>query len=111
LNAFAELSTKMPEELVDEFLKRVPYVSEGICNVRLLPGATRVEFDLRAGFDEQADLVRSRISQVAGKLCLNYRPGICKTLANQTALPSSFSTERSCRLGVGVTASVPGWWH
>ena len=86
----AELSTHIPDELVDEFLKRLPYISEGIHNVRLLPGATGVAFDMRPGFENDARVVESRISEVAGKLCMNYRPGVSKTLAKREAFPSGF---------------------
>ena len=86
----AELNAAIPDELVDEFLKRIPYVSEGIDNVRLLSGRSRVAFDLRPGFEGQKDVVASRISEVAGKLCFNYRPGVTKTLARQDTLPSRF---------------------
>lgn len=93
MSAFAELSRTIPDELVEEFLKRLPYVSEGIRAARLLPGSNRVAFDLRPGFESQADVVASRISEVAGKLCLNHRPGTSKTLAQQDALPSSFCAD------------------
>ena len=90
MSVFADLGTTIPDELVEDFLKRIPYVSEGIRNVRLLPGATRVEFDLRPGFESHAGVVASHISEVAGKLCLNHRAGISKSLAKQDVLPSSF---------------------
>src|SRR5579862_6826696 len=85
-----ELHTAMPDELAEEFLKRIPYVSEGIVNVRLLPGGAQVAFELQPGFEDQGDVVASRISEVAGKLCLNYRPGASRTLAKRDALPSHF---------------------
>jgi seryl-tRNA synthetase len=93
VSAFADLSTTIPDELVDEFLKRLPYISEGIHNARLLPGAHQVAFELRPGFEGQASLVASRISEVAGKLCLNYRPGNSKTLAKRDRLPSTFHAD------------------
>lgn len=89
MNAFAELAATVPEELAEELLKRLPYVSEGIRNPRLLPGGMRVAFDLRPGFESEAALVASRISEVAGKLCLNHRPGVSTTLAKRDTLPSS----------------------
>lgn len=90
MNTIAELGVAVPDELADEFLKRVPYVSEGISNLRFLPGSARVAFELRPGFESQADLVASRISEVAGKLCVNHRAGAFKTLVKQGALPGSF---------------------
>ena len=93
MNAFSELGTSIPVELIDEFLKRLPYVSEGIQNVQILPTADRVAFDLRPGFEGQAEVVASRIAEVAGKLCLNHRAGMIKTLAKRGVLPSSFSDD------------------
>lgn len=93
MSAQAELSTAIPAELVEEFLKRLPYVSEGIHNTRLLPGANRVEFDLRPDTQADAGLVASRIAEVAAKLCQNYRPGVSRTLARQDALPSDFRAD------------------
>jgi len=90
LSVFAELSNPIPDGLIEEFLKRLPYVSEGIHNVRLLPGETRVAFDLEPGFESHSDLVASYISEVAAKLCLNHREVISKSLARQDVLPSSF---------------------
>lgn len=86
----AELQTAIPDDLIEEFLKRIPYVSEGIGQVQVLSGGSRVAFDLRPGFEGQEEIVASRIAEVAGKLCFNYRPGACRTVAKQDALPSSF---------------------
>jgi seryl-tRNA synthetase len=93
VSAFAELSTTIPDELIDEFLKRLPYLSEGIRNARLLPGANRVAFDLRPDFESEAEVVASRIAEVAGKLCLNHGPGASRTLVRQDELPSSFRAD------------------
>jgi len=90
LTSFADLETVVPAELSDEFLKRLPYLSEGLGNPRLLPGASRVAFELRPGFEDQAEAVAGRISEVAFKLCANHRPGITKILAKQDSLPSTF---------------------
>jgi hypothetical protein len=57
MNSTAQLGTAVPDELTEEFLKRVPYVSEGISNVRFIPGSTTVAFELRPGFESQAELV------------------------------------------------------
>ncbi len=93
MRSLADLTRTIPDELIDEFLKRLPYVSEGIRDIQLLPGASRVAFDLRPGFESQAELVASRISEVAGRLCVNHRPGISKTLAKQDVLATSFSAD------------------
>ncbi len=90
MSSQAALQVAIPDELVEEFLKRLPYVSEGIGNVRLLPGASQVAFDLRPGFEGQADVVAARISEIAGKLCSSHLPGIAKTVARQDVLPSSY---------------------
>jgi seryl-tRNA synthetase len=93
MNITAELGSAIPDELLDELLKRLPYVSEGIRNARVLPGGTRVTFELGPGFESQAGLVSSRISEIGLKLCQNHRPGTSKTLARRDALPSSFRSD------------------
>ena len=89
----AQLQAAMPDELAEEFLKRIPYLSEGISNVRLLPGATNVAFELRTGFENQADSIASLISEVAGKLCLTFRPGQSRTLAKCDVFPGSYCSD------------------
>jgi len=93
MTTLAELNRSIPDDLVDEFLKRLPYVSEGIGAFRLMPGASRVSFEVHPGFEAQSELMASRIAQVADKLCLNHRAGISKTLARQDTLPSSFCAD------------------
>src|SRR5690242_7949654 len=90
MQTLAQLPTSIPDDLTDEFLKRLPYVSEGLADVRLLPGASQVSFDLKPGFEGQSEVVASRISEVANKLCRNHRPGVSKTVAKQEKFPSSF---------------------
>src|SRR2546425_894159 len=91
MRAFAELTTAIPQDMVEEFVKRLAYVSQGISNPDLLPGARRVVFDVHPGFEERTDQVMTSIREVAEKLCRNYRAGSFKTLARRHKLPSSFS--------------------
>jgi hypothetical protein len=90
LNAVTDLRTTVPDELVEEFLKRLPYVSEGISNPRLLPGNTQVAIELRPGYEDKSEVLSSWISEVAVKLCSNHRAGTSKTLAKREVFPSSF---------------------
>jgi len=90
---FAELRSAIPDELTEEFLKRLAYISESLHNVRLLPGSTRVAFDLRPGCEHQANLVAAQICEVAGKVCLNYQPGTSRTRVLREALPTSFQDD------------------
>jgi seryl-tRNA synthetase len=90
LNAVTDLGTTVPDELAEEFLKRLPYVSEGISNPRLLPGNTQVAIELRPGYEDKSEVLSSWISEVAVKLCSNHRAGISKTLAKREVFPSSF---------------------
>src|SRR5437588_282621 len=79
-----ELPVAVPEGLVEEFLKRVPFVSEGISNIRLLSGAKFVAFELRSGFEARSDLVASHISDIASTLCLNSRPEASRIVAKRS---------------------------
>src|SRR5262245_25480355 len=78
-----ELDREIPEELVEEFLKRIPYLSEGIHSFRLTPGSQRVSFELLPGFEDQADTVAGRIAEVADKFTINYRPAPPKVLVKR----------------------------
>ena len=88
MSGFAELEVAVPNELVDESMKRLSYVSEGVYNVRLLPGSTRVSFDLRRGFEGQEKMVAASIAEIAAKLCTNYRPDTARTLVKRDFQPS-----------------------
>jgi seryl-tRNA synthetase len=90
LSSIIDLRIAVPQELADEFLKRLPYVSEGLANPCLLAGGDRVSFELRPGFEGEADVVGGRISEVATKLCANHRSGISKILVKREAFPGSF---------------------
>lgn len=64
------LDENIPSELVEEFLKKLSYVSESLSSCDLDPAALNsVIFELRPGHDRQSELVSSRIREVADKLC------------------------------------------
>ena len=90
MNIQTNLPTVIPDELVEEFLKRLPYVSEGIANPRILPSRAGLSFDLQPGFEGQDQVIAARISEVADKLCSNYRPGASRTLAKQSNFPTTY---------------------
>lgn len=90
MGGIAELAAAVPEELAEEFVKRLAYVSEDIASVRLLPGHMRVEFELRRGSENKAPVLASRISEVAAKLCQNYQPGIARTHLKRDVLPTRY---------------------
>lgn len=93
METVAQLDHAVPAELADELIKRIPYISEGIRDARLLPGSKDVAFRLLPGWENRSEMVASHISQVAGKLCLNYRPARLKTLAKREVPPSAASAD------------------
>jgi tRNA synthetase class II (G, H, P, S and T) len=77
----ADLEVSVPVELVDEFLRKLPYVSEALAEFELEPESrTRVQFTLRADDAQQAILISDRIAETARKMCRNHRPGEAKVL-------------------------------
>jgi len=90
LSFISQLKTNIPNDLVDEFLKRLTFVSEGLRNVQMLADTNRVSFELRPGFEGQGEVVASRIAEVAAKLCRSHSPGRVKTLRKKEKLPSDF---------------------
>jgi hypothetical protein len=76
-----QLNAPVPDELVDEFLKKLSYVSEGLISYDL-NRRTRdaVAFELGPASEDRSQLVASRIVEVADKLCKGRRPYTAKVL-------------------------------
>lgn len=80
----ADLDVTVPIELVDEFLRKLPYVSQALVEFELDPESrTRVRFDLRTDDPQQATVVSDRIAETARKMCRNHRPGEAKVLVDR----------------------------
>lgn len=74
MEVIADLKIPIPVELVDEFLAKLPYVSESLQDFELLsPGRNQVRFNLLPGHDNQ-EMIAGRIAEVAQKMCQTYRP-------------------------------------
>jgi hypothetical protein len=79
-----DLKRAIPEELVDEFLKKLPYVSESLDGYELVGDQrSRVRFRLQSAGGGEEQLVADRIIEVADKLCRSYRPGSGKLLVSR----------------------------
>jgi seryl-tRNA synthetase len=77
----AALSVSIPEELLDEFLSKLHYISEEIVSFELLPNERdQVRFRLRSGDERQASVIAGNIAKVAQKMCQAYRPSVAKVL-------------------------------
>ncbi len=82
MHAIADLSVTIPPELVDEFLAKLPYVSESVGDFELLtPERNCVRFQLTPGHELDEKVIAGRISEVAQKMCQSHRPGTAKVLA------------------------------
>jgi hypothetical protein len=83
MNHSVQLKSPIPAELVDEFIKRLPYISESLLEYDLTADSRdQVRFDLRAGGDPAA-IVSSRIVEVADKLLKARRAPSVKVLASR----------------------------
>ena len=83
MHAFANLKVTIPPELVDEFLTKLPYVSESLQDFELLPEQRNcVRFNLLPGYELDAQVIADRISEVAQKMCQAYRPSAPKVLVS-----------------------------
>lgn len=70
----SDLRVTIPVELVDDFLSKLHYVSEGMQDFKLLTEyRNRVSFNLLPGYEHQAQIVAERIAEVAQKMCRAYR--------------------------------------
>jgi len=93
MNHSVQLKSAIPADLVDEFLKRLPYISESLLKYDLTADSRdRVHFDLRTGGDEPA-LVSSRIVEVADKLLKARRAPSVKVLASRLKRDISFDSD------------------
>jgi seryl-tRNA synthetase len=79
------LCLKMPEELVDDFLGKLHYVSEFITGFELISDAPsdQVRFQLLPGHEEERAKIAGQIVEVARKMCGAYRRVESKVLAKR----------------------------
>ncbi len=88
------LERDIPADLVEEFLKKLSYISESLSTYDLDPAARdNVSFELRPGHDAQSELVSSRIREVADKLCKGRRQPKIKLLVSRKDRDISFSAD------------------
>src|ERR1700682_335305 len=86
------LNKGIPPELVDEFIKKLDFVSDSVPADDLDPAARdSVRFELRPGHDGQSELVSNRIREVADKLCKGRHQPNVKVLVNRKDRDISFS--------------------
>ncbi len=93
MDVIAHLPARIPSHLVDEFLKRVPFVSDEISTFRLAAEGTQVLFQVREGAEARADTIAAHIAEVAGKLCSADPAPRVRVVASQPRLPSSFDAD------------------
>ena len=88
------LDKDIPADLVEEFLKKLSYISESLTSYDLDPAARNsVSFELRPGHDGQSELVSTRIREVADKLCKGRRQPKVKVLVSRKDRDISFSSD------------------
>lgn len=84
MSQFVQLKSPVPAELVDEFLKRLAYVSESAFGYELDTGTRdHVSFSLRADHDGESNIVSNRIVEIANKLCKSRRAAPAKVLVSR----------------------------
>jgi hypothetical protein len=94
MNHSVQLKSAIPPELVEEFLKRLPYISESLLEYDLNADShDQVRFALRPGGDDQAAIVSSRIVEVAEKLLKTRRAPSVKVLASHINRNISFDAD------------------
>lgn len=93
MSGVADLGLTIPEELADEFLKRLAYVSATLTHVRLRPDRSHVEFEAPGISAEQLRRISDAMADVAAKLCAHFRPGLARVLVRRETLPSSFRAD------------------
>ena len=118
MNHSVQLNLCIPPQLVDEFLKRLPYVAESLCAYDLNPDTRdTVSFELKPGYDHQSEMVSSRIVEIGDRLCKTSRsPKIKVLLSRQNGDSLKLSIRIRCwkpwvrstntaRVGLGLVRS------
>jgi seryl-tRNA synthetase len=83
-----DLPLPIPEELRDEFIKKIPYVSTALTGYQLEQiSGTKVYLQLGDARDVQPDEVARRVVEVAEKMARGFRPATSKMLVSRR-LPS-----------------------
>ncbi len=94
MNHSVQLKSAIPPELVEEFLKRLPYISESLLEYDLnTDSRDQVRFALRTGGDDLASIVSSRIVETADKLLKTRRAPSVKVLASHLKRNPSFDAD------------------
>ena len=94
MNHSVQLNSRIPAELVDEFIKRLPYVSESLAAYDLNPQTwDNVSFQLMPGHEGDSEIVSGRIVEVADKLCKARRPPANKVLVSRKNREVSFGSD------------------
>lgn len=84
MNRSVRLKAPVPAQLVDEFLKRLPYLSESLLSYQLdTTTRDQVRYQLRPGDEDQSDLVAERIVMVGDELARARRPAELKVLVSR----------------------------
>lgn len=88
------LIAPIPAQLVDEFLKRLPYISESLLTYQL-DAATRAEvrYELRPGAEGDSALVADRIVMVGDELAKARRPAELKVLVSRKDIAPRFDRD------------------
>lgn len=79
----AELPVTIPDELVDDFLAKLHYVSESLERFELPSERNSVRFQVTPGREHDSSLIASRIAEVAKKMCDAHRPSEAKVLVSR----------------------------
>lgn len=89
----ARLPLQVPQELAEEFLKRLPFVAEGLSAPVLSDDRQSVSFQLAPGGGRSPDDLAALIGDVAVKLCGNHRANRSRTLASRVERPSAYEDD------------------
>jgi hypothetical protein len=74
MSATIELPFSIPDELVQDFLGKLYYISEDLEHFRMSEGRRdQVLFRMRAGREERSPIIVDRIREVASKMCEGHR--------------------------------------
>lgn len=91
---YADLKAALPEELAQDFLSKLHYVSEALAEFDIVPDERLlVRFRLHPGHEGKADFIAAQIAEVAQKMSQAYRRTEAKVLISRRDRDAMFDQD------------------
>ena len=83
MSTVLELAVEVPQDLAEEFEKKLAYVVEGLRSVAYDPRTRSVRLELASEPVHPRELIEGRIQEIAAKIASSFQPGFRRSLARR----------------------------